>query len=190
MNFPCPQIKNFNQRYVRNYNVNIIENARSAEWNIQKFLKSQKELFTCSSCGGIINQHRKICSECGREIDFLALELQKIKDDQGRFILLEKDEYKDRKNLIKKLEVAYGNEHIFKYAMLKLLKEHEKKATSFGLYFGFQKDPMSLSERGKILNISSARVGVLCKAAFRRLNWYRFREEVWEEYGYKEKEER
>jgi hypothetical protein len=185
MSFPCPQIKRLNKRYVQNYHVNIIENAKGARWDKPKFLKSQKELFTCSSCGGIINQHRKTCSECGKEINLLVSELQNIKNNQDIIRLLEDDEYKDRKNLIKKFEAVYGNKHIFKYAMLKLLKEHEKKATIFGLYFGFQKDPINFPEIGKILNISPVRVGVLCKEAFRRLNWPRFRREVWEEYGYK-----
>ena len=189
MSFPCPQIKSLNNRYVRNCNVNIIENARETKWDLPEFLKSQRELFTCSSCGGIINQHRKICSECGQETNLLVSELQRIKRNQGMFHLLEADEYKDRKNLIKKFEAVYGNEHIFRYAMLKLLKEHEKKATVFGLYFGFQKDPINFSEIGKMLNLSETRVGVLCKKAFSRLNWSKFRREVWEEYGYKDKEE-
>ena len=187
MSFPCSKIEKLNKRYSQKYDVYLIENASGAKWDIPEFLQSQKELFTCKSCNGIINQHRKRCSDCEQGANFLTPVLEKIKNRKSIFIL-DMDDYKDRKNLIKKLEAAFGNEHIFRHAMLKLLKEHEKKATAFGLYFGYQQDPINFAEISKILNLSSARVGVLCNAAFRRLIAPRFFKEVWAEYGYKEKE--
>jgi hypothetical protein len=190
MSFPCPRIEKLTIRYMKNCCVNLIQNGRDADNDMTKFLKSQKDLFTCKSCEGIINQHQKTCSECGKEANLLPSVLPDSKEQKYTFRLLEDIDYKDRKNLIAKFEAAYGNEHIFKYAMLKLLKEHEKKATVFGLYFGYQKDPLSFSEIGKHLNLSTTRVGVLCHEAFRRLNWFKFRREVWEEYGYKEKKKK
>jgi len=131
---------------------------------------------------------KKTSRESGQGTSLSENDFQKLKDNVGIFCLLDNEEYKDKKNLIKKLQAIYGNEDIFKYAMLKLQKEHEKKAMAFGLYFGFQNDPLTLSEIGKIMNLSKNRVGILSKRAFKRLNWHKFRKEVWEECGYKEKE--
>jgi negative regulator of replication initiation len=174
---------------VKNYNVYLIENTQDARWNIPEFLKSQKEYFTCKSCGGIINQHKKACSECGKEANLLSTVLDKIKEHKP-LILLKSDDYKDRKNLIKKFEAAYGNEHIFRYAMLKFLEKHENMAKAFGLYFGFQDAPKNVPEIANILNLSTARVSKLCNQAFRRLIMPKFYKEVWDEYGYKEKEKK
>ena len=72
--------------------------------------------------------------------------------------------------------------------MLKLLKEHEKEAVAFGLYFGYQDNPKKFPEIAGILDLSTARVGKLCNVAFRRLIAPWFYHKVWAEYGYKEKE--
>ena len=185
--FPCDLLKKLDKRYSKKYDVYIIESASGARLNLPDFLKLQKELFTCESCNGVINQHHKLCSECGQEKNLLKPLLDKIKN-QKSIILLEIDDYNDRKNLIKKFEAAYGNEHIFRHAMLKLLKEHEKEAIAFGLYFGFHDNPKNFPEIAEILNLSAARVGKLCNTAFRRLIAPKFYNEVWAEYGYKEKE--
>jgi hypothetical protein len=186
--YPCSLIIKLNKRYMKNYNIDLEENSNSASWNMTEFLKSQKEIFTCNSCFGIINQHYQTCSNCWKETNKLAPIIHDRKNKQYKYRLLEDKDFKNRKNLIKLLEAIYGNEHIFRYAMLKLLKEHENKATAFGLYFGYQKEPKNFKEIAEILNLSSTRVGVLCKAAYRRLTWFKFREIVWEEYGYTEKE--
>jgi len=187
MGYPCPKIKALSRRYLKNYSVDIIENAKGARWDIPAYLKAQQELFTCKSCGGIINQHRKTCSDCGKEKDLLKQIFENIKKRDGIFLLTMND-YNDRKHLIKKLEAAYGNEHIFEFAMLKLLEQHENKASAFGLYFGFHKEPINFTEIGKILNLSPNRAGKLCNAAFRRLIAPGFYKKIWDEYGYKEKE--
>jgi DNA-directed RNA polymerase sigma subunit (sigma70/sigma32) len=70
--------------------------------------------------------------------------------------------------------------------MAKLLGELEREATAFGLFFGYQVEPMTLKAIGEKMNISQPRVRVLSNRAFRRLIHPRFRREVWEEYGYKE----
>jgi DNA-directed RNA polymerase sigma subunit (sigma70/sigma32) len=101
-------------------------------------------------------------------------------------LVLDNAEYKDKANLIKKLEAAYGNEHIFKHAMLMLLEEHERDATAFGLYFGYHKEPMTLKSISEQMNISTSRVRTLSDRAFRHLIAPGFRKRVWEDCGYKE----
>ena len=95
------------------------------------------------------------------------------------------DEYKDKKTLIKKFQTAYGNEHIFRLAMLKLLGVDENMVTAFGLYFGYQKEPMTYKAIAAQMNISVPRVRVLAYKAFKRLIHPSFRQRVWEECGYK-----
>ena len=99
--------------------------------------------------------------------------------------VLDFDDYKDKTTLIRKFEAAYGNEHIFRQAMLKLISEDERAATAFGLYFGYQKDPMTYKAISAVMNISVPRVRVLSNKVFRRLIHPYFRKIVWEEYGYK-----
>jgi len=99
--------------------------------------------------------------------------------------VLNHDDYKDRKNLIKKFEAAYGNKHIFRYAMIKLLEEQEAAATAFGLFFGYHKEPMTYKAIAEQMNLSMMRVRVLSNKAFHRLIHPVFRAKVWEYCGYK-----
>ena len=62
--FPCARIKSLDQRYRQNYDVNLMQNGLDAKCDIDAFLRTQKERFTCKSCGGVIDQHHKKCSEC------------------------------------------------------------------------------------------------------------------------------
>lgn len=63
--FPCARIKDLNKRYVKNYNINLIQNGLDANKEMKTFLQAQKSIFTCKRCGGIIDQHHKNCSDCG-----------------------------------------------------------------------------------------------------------------------------
>ncbi|MGL4605851.1 MAG: DUF3795 domain-containing protein [Eubacteriaceae bacterium] len=63
--FPCSHIKSLNKRYLKNYNVDLVQNGLDARQDMASFLKAQKKRFTCEICGGIINQHHRHCSECG-----------------------------------------------------------------------------------------------------------------------------
>ena len=65
--FPCSKIRSISERYTTKYNVNLIENGQKAKESMNAFLAEQKEKFTCNICGGIIDQHKKICSECGTQ---------------------------------------------------------------------------------------------------------------------------
>jgi hypothetical protein len=63
--FPCTRIKSLNQRYQQNYDIDLVQNGLDAKQDMDAFLQAQKERFTCKSCGGIIDQHHRRCSECG-----------------------------------------------------------------------------------------------------------------------------
>ena len=63
--FPCSKIKSLNNRYKTNYGVDLVENGECAKCDMEAFLKEQRVQFTCVVCGGVVDQHRKKCSECG-----------------------------------------------------------------------------------------------------------------------------
>jgi uncharacterized OB-fold protein len=46
----------------------MIENLEAIRMHgIRKFIKSEKERWTCSKCGGVICVHRGFCSKCGQK---------------------------------------------------------------------------------------------------------------------------
>ena len=100
--------------------------------------------------------------------------------------VLERDEYKDKKNLIKKFEAAYGNEQIFKFAMDKLSSVRKREATAFSLYFGYNTEPRTLKAVGEQMNISVPRVRALSNTAFRWLLHPKYRREARKALGYPE----
>jgi len=108
-----------------------------------------------------------------------------LDSDVHKEFLLDRDEYKDKKNLIKKLVTVYGNEHVFRSAILKLLKKDKRAATAFGLYYGYHKEAMTLKAISEQMDISKERARQLAHRAFRQLTTPKFRREVWEDYGYK-----
>lgn len=65
--FPCSRIKNLNKRYTKDYNIDLVQNGLDAREDMELFMWEQRKRFTCRYCGGIIDQHRKKCSECGNE---------------------------------------------------------------------------------------------------------------------------
>lgn len=67
--FPCARIKSLGQRYRQNYDVDLIQNSSDAKQDMDSFLYAQRECFACKSCGGVIDQHHRRCSECGKSID-------------------------------------------------------------------------------------------------------------------------
>ena len=62
--FPCNRIKSLDERYRRNYGVDLVKNGLDAKRDIHAFLRAQRQRFTCESCGGVIDQHRRQCAEC------------------------------------------------------------------------------------------------------------------------------
>ena len=63
--FPCAAIKSMSKRYATRYDVDLIDNGLRAKDDMPAFWDEQKKRFTCPICGGVIDQHRKMCSECG-----------------------------------------------------------------------------------------------------------------------------
>lgn len=39
------------------------------EQGLEKFMKEQKERYTCQKCGGVISIHDRECSECQQAMD-------------------------------------------------------------------------------------------------------------------------
>ncbi len=72
--FPCARIKDLNERYMRNYSVDLVKNGLDARADIEAFLEAQRTKFTCAACGGAIDQHHKFCSECGKMINSEVLD--------------------------------------------------------------------------------------------------------------------
>lgn len=65
-NFPCNNLKNLDKRYRTKYNMSEIENLEYIKKNgIRKFIGKEKEWWSCTECGGIINVHKGCCSKCG-----------------------------------------------------------------------------------------------------------------------------
>lgn len=67
--FPCAKIVGLNKRYIKNYDINLIQNGLDANKDMDLFLQTQKNIFTCKKCSGIIDQHYKKCSDCGRSFE-------------------------------------------------------------------------------------------------------------------------
>ncbi|HAE61301.1 MAG TPA: hypothetical protein DCG38_03040 [Eubacteriaceae bacterium] len=63
--YPCKQIKNLEKSYNIRYGASLILNSQFVKENgLNKFMKQQKEIYTCPNCGGIISIHDSECSEC------------------------------------------------------------------------------------------------------------------------------
>jgi len=66
--FPCKSLRQLDMRYRKNYGMSMIENLEAiGQHGIRKFIKSEKERWTCSKCGGVICVHRGFCSTCGEK---------------------------------------------------------------------------------------------------------------------------
>ena len=95
---------------------------------------------------------------------------------------------KVRQKFLQDLIKAYGNEHVFRYAFLSLLKEKPKEATAFGHFYGYHSNkPLTYKEIACLMNTSAAYVSILVQKCYNRL--YRRRDEYWLDYGYITKEE-
>ncbi len=68
VDFPCMLIKNLEKSYNKRYQASLIKNGLSVkEFGLVAFLTSDREEWTCSSCGGIISLHESRCSECKQQ---------------------------------------------------------------------------------------------------------------------------
>jgi len=66
--FPCALVKRIDKRYRVGYGVSLIENGVEAvEKGLKAFMEGERERWLCAPCGGIVDIHRRTCSECGKE---------------------------------------------------------------------------------------------------------------------------
>lgn len=64
--FPCHKINHIDNRYRTRYGMSMIENLiYIKQFGIQKFIKREKEKWTCPKCGEIICVHKENCIYCG-----------------------------------------------------------------------------------------------------------------------------
>ena len=67
-NFPCPRLRRLDTRYRKKYGMSMIENLRMIqEQGIRAFVRTERERWTCTACGGAIDVHHGRCSACGKE---------------------------------------------------------------------------------------------------------------------------
>jgi hypothetical protein len=64
--YPCERIKHIDKRYQTKYNMSMIDNFKFIEQNgMVKFLKKERQKWSCPNCGGTLSCHRLICYKCG-----------------------------------------------------------------------------------------------------------------------------
>ncbi len=65
--FPCKRLKHLDKRYRLKYHMSMIENLlmiRNSD--MDAFLESETEKWSCWSCGGTICVHKGKCGQCGQ----------------------------------------------------------------------------------------------------------------------------
>jgi hypothetical protein len=65
--FPCDKLKPIHKRYKSIHKIDLAANGVDAIKDISDFLVKQRVLYTCKHCGGIINMHYAVCSDCGEK---------------------------------------------------------------------------------------------------------------------------
>jgi hypothetical protein len=66
--FPCRRLSRLDQRYRTKYHMSMLDNlAAIRKEGIRAFVKTERERWTCKTCGGTIDVHHYRCSVCGKE---------------------------------------------------------------------------------------------------------------------------
>jgi len=69
--YPCRRLKQLDERYRKKYGMSMIENlAAIQEHGIRRFVRTERERWTCRACGGTIDVHHRKCADCGREREY------------------------------------------------------------------------------------------------------------------------
>ena len=64
--FPCRRLKQLDKRYRTKYSMSMLDNLESIRREgVRKFLKEQREKYSCKKCGGTVCVHRGYCLVCG-----------------------------------------------------------------------------------------------------------------------------
>jgi hypothetical protein len=63
--YPCVRLKNLDKRYRTKYGMSMIDNLESIRKSgIRRFIRNEKERWTCPKCGGTICVHSPRCPSC------------------------------------------------------------------------------------------------------------------------------
>jgi hypothetical protein len=63
--FPCAKLKQLDKRYRTKYSMSMIENQKYIkQFGIRKFVREEKEKWTCPNCSQILSVHRDNCPSC------------------------------------------------------------------------------------------------------------------------------
>src|SRR5512137_2416920 len=66
--FPCRRLEQLDKRYRTRYHMSMLDNLETIrKQGIRAFVKSERERWTCRTCGGTIDVHHGKCSACGKE---------------------------------------------------------------------------------------------------------------------------
>ncbi len=66
--FPCRRLNQLDKRYRTKYQMSMPDNlAAIRKDGIRAFVKSERERWTCTGCGGTIDVHHGRCAACGEE---------------------------------------------------------------------------------------------------------------------------
>ena len=66
--FPCARVKSFEKRYTSGYGISPMgDGAFAAANGINALFERQLKTYTCSVCGGLIDLHSGVCSECKKQ---------------------------------------------------------------------------------------------------------------------------
>lgn len=65
--FPCKKMKELSGRYSKKYNMELIQDGQEAKKDLKSFLEKQRTDYKCSKCGGIVDIHNGICTDCGKK---------------------------------------------------------------------------------------------------------------------------
>ncbi len=67
--FPCKYLKRLDDKYIKRFDMSMIENLKQIKKEgMDKFLKMQKEKYTCPNCGNLICVHTNKCYNCNYSI--------------------------------------------------------------------------------------------------------------------------
>lgn len=66
--FPCPKLKNMDNRYKIKYKMSMLENLENIKNNgINLFIEDEQKRWECPKCGELLCVHRSSCLRCGEE---------------------------------------------------------------------------------------------------------------------------
>jgi len=64
----CTRLRRLDARYRKKYGMSMIENLGAIrEQGIRAFVRTERERWTCTACGGAIDVHHGRCSACRKE---------------------------------------------------------------------------------------------------------------------------